>query len=341
MPPPIAQLTREMLRNPVEIAVEREAKPATGIRQALYPVSEDLKPLLLLELLRREQIKNVIVFTRTKHRANRLAEFLQTQRISVERIHGNRSQSQRTEALGAFKDGKIQVLVATDIAARGIDVEALSHVLNFDVPNVPEDYIHRVGRTARAELTGDAWTFVSDGERNEMNAIERVLGHRVTRRTLEGFDYQQKANQRLEIPIGERIAAIRARKAEERARAKVKAERKAAQLAAEDAKRTGKAPKVAPASPERRTLGRGPAPSNATPPAGERRPFGRGPAPANAPASPSHRPAHQHRPAQGETRGGATARPAQGRPGQARPNQAGRPERSGQERFNRNRDRYH
>jgi ATP-dependent RNA helicase RhlE len=178
----------------------------------------------------------VLVFTRTKHRANRLAEFLDQQRVSCDRIHGNRSQSQRTDALSRFKNGDLQVLVATDIAARGIDVEALSHVINFDVPNIPEDYIHRVGRTARAEMVGDAFTFVSEGEREELNAIERAVGSRLPRRMVEGFDYQAQPAERFEVPLQERIAAIRARRAEERARAKAKAEKKAQREAEEKAR---------------------------------------------------------------------------------------------------------
>jgi ATP-dependent RNA helicase RhlE len=227
LPPPIVALSREMLDEPVSLNVERKAAPATGITQAVYPVREDLKPWLLLELLRRGEIKSVLVFTRTKHRANRLAEFLDRHGVACDRIHGNRSQAQRTEALARFKDGRNAVLVATDIAARGIDVEALSHVVNFDVPNIPEDYIHRVGRTARAEMTGDAFTFVSPQEQGELAAIEREVGQRLQRLTLEGFDYEKKPEERFEIPIAERIAAIRARKAEERARARAKAERKA------------------------------------------------------------------------------------------------------------------
>jgi ATP-dependent RNA helicase RhlE len=116
----------------------------------VYPVPQDLKPALFLELLNRGLVQEALVFTRTKHRANRLADHLVRQKINAARIHGNRSQAQRTEALAGFKSGKYRVLVATDIAARGIDVEALSHVVNFDVPAVPEDYIHRVGRTGRA-----------------------------------------------------------------------------------------------------------------------------------------------------------------------------------------------
>src|SRR5512132_1523140 len=139
MPAPILELTREMLRSPATINLERKAAPAVGITQAIYPVAQDLKSHLLLELLKRDEVKDAIVFTRTKHRSNRLAEFLERQGIPNARIHGN-----RTEALAAFKAGRIRVLVATDIVARGIDIEELGHVINFDVPNAPEDYIHRV-----------------------------------------------------------------------------------------------------------------------------------------------------------------------------------------------------
>src|SRR5207237_2434606 len=120
-------------------------------------------------------------FTRTKHRANRLFEALSKRGVSCERIHGNRSQPQRTQALAGFKSGRYRVLVATDIAARGIDVEALPHVVNFDVPHVPDDYIHRVGRTARAERTGDAFTFVSPEEERALRAIGKGRGRRVRR----------------------------------------------------------------------------------------------------------------------------------------------------------------
>src|SRR5216683_4762130 len=228
LPPPIVQLSREMLKNPAMIAIERKAAPATGIAQSVFPAPQDLKLPLLQTLLDRGEIQNAIVFTRTKHRANRVFEQLEKRRVKVARIHGNRSQGQRTEALQGFKSGKYRILVATDIAARGIDVEALSHVVNFDVPNVPDDYIHRVGRTARAELTGDAITFVAPDEENDLRAIERAIGKRLPRVTVPDFDYRQRPAERLEIPIHERIAAIRARKAEDRARAKAKLERRAA-----------------------------------------------------------------------------------------------------------------
>jgi ATP-dependent RNA helicase RhlE len=231
MPAPIVALTRELLHNPATINLERKAAPAVGIRQALYPVREELKPALFVELLRRGDIGNVIVFTRTKHRANRLADYLTKEGIANAKIHGNRSQAQRTEALAGFKTGRFRCLVATDIVARGIDVEQLEHVVNFDVPHLPEDYIHRVGRTARADATGDAFTLVSPEEERDLQAIERAIGKRLPRVVVPGFDYASKPQQRFEVPIAERIAEIRARKAEERKRAKEKAERRAAQEA--------------------------------------------------------------------------------------------------------------
>jgi ATP-dependent RNA helicase RhlE len=226
MPPPIAALTSEMLRNPVSIQRERQAAPASGITQAIYPVSQGLKPALLVTLLQRGDVRQALVFTRTKHRANRLADHLVKAGIRAERIHGNRSQAQRTAALEGFKSGRFPVLVATDIAARGIDVDALGHVVNFDVPLVPEDYIHRVGRTGRAEATGDAFTFVSPEEEGNLRDIERAISRRLPRVTVPDFDYSAKAQARLEIPLAERIAEIRARKRDERARAAVNAARR-------------------------------------------------------------------------------------------------------------------
>jgi ATP-dependent RNA helicase RhlE len=228
LPAPIVELSRQLLDDPARIAVERRQAPATGITQALYPVPAPLKVQLLVELLQRDEIGNAIVFCRTKHRANRLADKLDKYGFATARIHGNRSQNQRTEALAGFRDGRFRLLVATDIVARGIDVEALEHVVNFDVPNVPDDYIHRVGRTARADAIGDAYTLVSPEEETEMRAIERAVGRRIERRRVTGFNYDAVVNEKFEVPIGERIAQIRARKSEERARARANAERKAA-----------------------------------------------------------------------------------------------------------------
>jgi len=221
MPPQIRQLTQEMLNNPVTVQVERQSAPAVGITQAVYPVPQHLKSALLLELLRNENgadLASVICFTRTKHRANRLAEFLRRNQIACAPIHGNRSQAQRTAALAGFKSGIHRVLVATDIAARGIDVTGVSHVINFDCPHVPEDYIHRVGRTGRAAATGDAFTFVSQEEEGDLRNIERAISKRLPRVTLPNFDYRQAAQEKLEIPLAERLAAMRAQKAKGRAR---------------------------------------------------------------------------------------------------------------------------
>ena len=218
MPPPIQALTAEMLRQPVHI--EREVRSGTpvGITQAVYPVPQDLKAALLVELLKRGDITQALVFARTKHRANRLADHLARAGVHADRIHGNRSQMQRTAALAAFKSGRVPVLVATDIAARGIDVDALGHVVNFDVPLAPDDYVHRVGRTGRAEATGEAFTFVAPDEQGDLAAIERAIGRKLPRVTVPDFDYHARPAAKLEIPIAQRIAEIRARKAQERAR---------------------------------------------------------------------------------------------------------------------------
>ena len=210
MPAPIVTLSREMLHNPATINLERTSQPAIGITQAVYPVPSELKAALLAELVRRGEIRSVIAFTRTKHRANRVADYLLKQGIPSGRIHGNRSQSQRTQALEAFKEGKFAVLVATDIAARGIDVEALSHVINFDVPASPDDYVHRVGRTARAEQKGDAFLFVAPEEESNLRAIERSIHKQLPRVVLPGFDYTKKAAEKLEVPLQQRLAAMRA-----------------------------------------------------------------------------------------------------------------------------------
>lgn len=218
LPPAITQLTRELLRDPVKIQTERQTAPAAGITQAVYPVAQELKSGLLIALLKRGDMDDALVFTRTKHRANRLAESLSRAGIKSERIHGNRSQAQRTAALAGFKSGRHQVLVATDIAARGIDITELGHVVNFDVPPQAEDYIHRVGRTARAEATGDAFTFVSPQEEGDLRSIERAIGKRLPRITVPDFDYSARPAQKLEIPLAERLKAMREQKAAQRRR---------------------------------------------------------------------------------------------------------------------------
>jgi ATP-dependent RNA helicase RhlE len=255
MPAPILELTREMLRDPATINLERKAAPAVGITQAVYPVAQELKSALLLALIQRDIMHEALVFTRTKHRANRLWEYLAKHGVSASRIHGNRSQAQRTDALEGFKSGRYRVLVATDIAALGIDVEALGHVVNFDVPAMSEEYIHRVGRTARAEMTGEAFTFVSQEELSDLASIERAIGKTLPRVTLPDFDYKAKPAARLEIPIAERIAKIRADKADQRARAREK-----------EARRTGAA-----ASPAGRPAASKPAMSSAASDGDERK----------------------------------------------------------------------
>ena len=222
MPPPIEALTREILRQPATIALQRTAKPAEGVQQSVYPVPADLKSDLLVALLQQRVIDDALVFTRTKHRANRLTKVLERNGIPAERIHGNRSQAQRTKALDGFKAGDFRVLVATDVAARGIDVEELGHVVNFDLPEVPEDYIHRVGRTGRASATGAAFSFVSPAEEGDLGRIERQVGQKIPKVKLDGFAYGASADEPLEVPRGERIAAIRARKADDRKRAAAK-----------------------------------------------------------------------------------------------------------------------
>jgi len=188
MPAPIAQLANEMLRQPATIQLARTTAPAAGIAQAVYPVAQERKAELLASLLEKGEMQDALVFTRTKHRADRLTHYLTERRVRAGRIHGNRSQKQRSEALEGFRSGYYRVLVATDIAARGIDVEELGHVVNFDVPAVPEDYVHRVGRTGRAEATGDAFTFVSPQEEADLRRIEHAIGKKLPRVTVPGFE---------------------------------------------------------------------------------------------------------------------------------------------------------
>jgi ATP-dependent RNA helicase RhlE len=293
VPPPIRELASQMLRQPVSIDVGRPSAPATGVRQTVFPVRQEIKSALLLELLRGNaghQVGSALVFTRTKHRANRLAQYLERHGVPCERIHGNRSQGQRTQALEGFKSGRYRVLVATDVAARGIDIFELTHVVNFDVPLVPEDYVHRVGRTARAGATGEAITFFAPEEEGELRAIERLVGKPIRRETVDGFDYSARPNEKLEIPIAERIAEIRARKAEERKRAAEKAQRKAAA----QQPRAGGAPSPRPPAGGAPARGSHRPGGVASPPSRRRGPTG--PSPAARPAA--HVPAafRSHRP---------------------------------------------
>jgi ATP-dependent RNA helicase RhlE len=174
-------LAKEMLTDPVRIDLSPPARTASGVTQTIYAIDQNQKTDLLVELLKDNAIFSGLVFTRTKARANRLADALSKHNIPTERIHGNRSQGQRTRALADFKRGKYRVLVATDLAARGIDIADLDLVVNYDVPGAPDDYVHRIGRTARAKATGDAVTFVSREERPQMAQIERALGTKLDR----------------------------------------------------------------------------------------------------------------------------------------------------------------
>lgn len=181
--PEVLKLTRDLLHDPVRVEINPQSNSttATGITHTAYTVPQGSKTDLLVELLKDNNIYSALAFTRTKARANRLALALEKHNVSAERIHGDRSQAQRMRALADFKRGKLRVLVATDVAARGIDIVDLGHVVNYDVPMVPEDYVHRVGRTARAEQTGDAITFVSHDEERLFRDIEKAVGRRIDR----------------------------------------------------------------------------------------------------------------------------------------------------------------
>ncbi len=189
IPAEIGRIAREILQNPVSIDVGRTPVAAAGITHAVYPVAQGQKTALLTRLLRGGGLDRVLVFTRTKHRADRLADSLEIRGFSVQRMHGNLNQSQREESLESFRTGKAQVLVATDIAARGLDVEAITHVVSYDVPSTPEDYIHRIGRTARMDTLGDAFTMVSAEEEAAMREIEKSLGKVLPRVIRPDFDY--------------------------------------------------------------------------------------------------------------------------------------------------------
>jgi ATP-dependent RNA helicase RhlE len=189
MPPEVVRLSRDFLVDPRMVHVDPTTVAAVGVSHLALPVPGHRKAPLLRELLRDETMTSVLVFARTKHRADRLARQLQQWGINAGVIHGNRSQSQRQNALEGFRGGSHRVLVATDIAARGIDVEGVSHVVNFDVPHEPEAYVHRVGRTARAQRRGDAYTLVSPEELSDLTRIERLLGFPIPRSRIPDFDY--------------------------------------------------------------------------------------------------------------------------------------------------------
>lgn len=188
MPPEIRSLAAESLKNPVTVQVGITA-PAETVSHALFPVAQHLKTPLLLKLLQQTRTESVLVFTRTKHRAKRLGEQLIRAGYKTASLQGNLSQNRRQDAINGFRDGTYQILVATDIAARGIDVSNISHVINYDIPNTPDAYIHRIGRTGRAARTGDAYTLISGEDDQMVRAIDRVIGTKIERRVLPDFDY--------------------------------------------------------------------------------------------------------------------------------------------------------
>jgi ATP-dependent RNA helicase RhlE len=200
MPPVIIKLAAAILKDPLTVQIGRRSVPAVGITQAAYPVPEHLKQPLLRHLLRHTDMPSVLVFTRTKVSARRLARTIAADGFAVAELHSNLTQPQRNRAMEGFRRGDFQVLVATNIAARGLDVNHITHVISYDVPNVPDDYVHRIGRTARAEAEGDAFVLVSPAEEKSLALIERQIGQRLPRVTLPDFDYAQTGPKRSERP---------------------------------------------------------------------------------------------------------------------------------------------
>ncbi len=187
-PEEIRKLAATFMKDPVTVEVARRNTPAELVGQVAHPVAADRKRELLAHLVKSNDWKQVLVFCRTKHGANRLAQQLERSGIGADAIHGNKSQNARTRALEQFKEGNVRVLVATDIAARGLDIEALPHVVNYDLPHVAEDYVHRIGRTGRAGVEGEAVSLVSPEERPLLAAIERLMNRKVEQRIIEGFE---------------------------------------------------------------------------------------------------------------------------------------------------------
>ncbi len=188
----IRELAKGLINNPVEISVTPENSTVERIDQLIYPVDKSRKTALLIKLIKEHNWYQVLVFSRTKHGANRLAQKLEKANIRAAAIHGNKSQGARTRALAEFKNNDVQVLVATDIAARGIDIDLLPHVVNFDLPNVPEDYVHRIGRTGRAGSAGQAVSLVSADELKELKSIERLTKQVIDREIIKGFEPTKK-----------------------------------------------------------------------------------------------------------------------------------------------------
>lgn len=208
MPAEVEALARKYLRKPVVVQVGRRSEAASTVTHAVYPVPRERKSLLLIELLRKPEMDSVLVFTRTKHGADRVVRHLEDEGISASAMHADKSQGERTRALEDFKAGKIRVLVATDIAQRGLDVSGISHVINYDVPQQPEDYVHRIGRTGRAAATGDAFTFMSPDEISMVRAIERTIGQQIPRISVAGFDFGTTADAIVPMTPGNALADV-------------------------------------------------------------------------------------------------------------------------------------
>ena len=183
----IEQLSREFMYHPRMVEIGRRSNPAETVTQYLYEIAHHAKMSLLSHLLKSDTLKTVLVFSRTKHGADRIARRLESSRIPCATLHANRSQNQRLRALHDFKHGRVRVLVATDIAARGIDVEGISHVINYDFPRHPEDYVHRIGRTGRAQAVGEAISFLAPDDHSHLRTLERFLRRGILRRKAEGF----------------------------------------------------------------------------------------------------------------------------------------------------------
>lgn len=218
-PREVEQLANQSLKQPQRIAVGL-SRPAHTVSHALYPVSQHLKRGLLLALLKQTDTDSVLIFTRTKHRARRLERQIKNAGYKVTSLHSDRTQGQRQKALNGFKNGQFQIMVATDIAARGLDVESISHVINFDMPDTADAYIHRIGRTGRAERTGDAFTLITPDDNDLIRKLEKIMKHKLERKTVDGFDYTIPAPPR-SAPSpqggkGKRAQASRPRKAHPR-----------------------------------------------------------------------------------------------------------------------------
>ncbi len=192
-PRAVESLAKRFLYKPQRVQVGKNVNPADTVKQSVYEVPPHLKAAMLLELLKSPKFKRVLVFVRMKDGANRLTEFLKSEKVNVARLHSSRSQEQRLKALQDFKDGNVDVLVATDIVARGIDIEGVSHVVNFDFPVNTEDYVHRIGRTGRAEHEGEAISLVPKGDLNLLGILEMAIAQRIERKRLRNFDYHAKS----------------------------------------------------------------------------------------------------------------------------------------------------